>query len=380
VLQLQRTYGNSYVQRLLDSMQAQAVDVQRQEEEEEPVQAKPMVASVAPPVQHRASPDVVQRGIWDRIRGWFRRKKPSEEELTADEQAEVERELERLMEMESRGEKSPTQELSDEEAEQEVAKLEEELEGSREEELSEEEAEQMLEELESEAEVAEEAMSPGDLKRAIDEAGRVAESLSERYERMCQQQQKLATQYAKLVVKKGKEKEAEAVNTRFLEFTAELESVRDAADEAWSRHSELVERMNQLIGDILARPIGEEVDEGELEAELEELSAELEGGESSAKDRLKEQPLTSLPEAPQAEPEEDELKYLYEREPTPEELAQMEEEILEIEREMEEERFRQLLASMPETPKTELGAAKAKKPEPKRSEPQGKKKRRMMLS
>jgi hypothetical protein len=380
VLQLQRTYGNSYVQRLLDSMQAQAVDVQRQEEEEEPVQAKPMVASVAPPVQHRSSPDVVQRGIWDKIRGWFRRKKPSEAELTADEQAEVERELERLMEMESRGEKSPAQELSDEEAEQEVAKLEEELEGSREEELSEEEAEQMLEELESEAEVAEEAMSPGDLKRAIDEAGKVAESLTERYERMCQQQQKLATQYAKLVVKKGKEKEAEAVNARFLEFTAELESVRDAADEAWSRHSELVERMNQLIGDILARPIGEEVDEGELEAELEELSAELEGGESSAKDRLKEQPMTSLPEAPQAEPEEDELKYLYEREPTPEELAQMEEEILEIEREMEDERIRQLLASMPEPPKTELGAAKTKKPEPTKSEPRGKKKRRMMLS
>jgi len=248
VTNLQKSYGNTYVQRLLSSMgvqakltvnppddeyekeadrianqvsqapaseiqrqeeeeiQAKATQVQRQieEEEEEPVQTRQSsevqrqeelpeeeLAMKATRVQHQVGPNVVQRGIWDKIMGLFGRKK-----------------------------------------------------------------------------------RPEDVE--IKKAEKRANALTKKHRKIVKKMAKLNDQHLH-ALEKGKFDKADAIFNKFEELSKEHDEVRDETDEAVTHYSQLVLEEGEKISELLSQDITgtREEDLKEADMELDKLSEEM---------------------------------------------------------------------------------------------------------
>jgi hypothetical protein len=423
IIHLQRTYGNGYVQRLVESIKIQAKldvsqpgDVQEQEadrvaeavsltietqvqrqsdEEEEEIQAKrvfqsqtekeevheaPMAGSITVIGQQQGVQTFVQRGIFDKIRGWFSGlfgpKKPPEPELSDEEAMRMLGELNQQIEEEEGGKEELPEEKLSEEDERMLAELEKEGE-EKPEEVSDEESEKALAELGAEMEKEpEEEMTPQELDAEIDRIEGMTDVLHNRHDKLYEQQVTLTGKYAKLVVKDGKEKQADDVYNKLQEVIEERERVAEELQNAHQRLTELLSRKQDKISEIMAKPLGPESSEEEneeIESELEQMeehSVEQEKRKSDIEDSLKPEKVPSAPgilelvpgisEIKPESPKEDNLDWLMKREMTPEEEAEMEDELGRVTEELaDEERTEQLkqaLTALPDYSKTKLGA------------------------
>jgi hypothetical protein len=370
--------------------------VQRQsDEEEEEIQAKrvfqsqtekeevheaPMAGSITVTGQQQGVQTFVQRGIFDKIRGWFSGlfgpKKPPEPELSDEEAMRMLGELNQQIEEEEGGKEELPEEKLSEEDERMLAELEKEGE-EKPEEVSDEESEKALAELGAEMEKEpEEEMTPQELDAEIDRIEGMTDVLHNRHDKLYEQQVTLTGKYAKLVVKDGKEKQADDVYNKLQEVIEERERVAEELQNAHQRLTELLSRKQDKISEIMAKPLGPESSEEEneeIESELEQMeehSVEQEKRKSDIEDSLKPEKVPSAPgilelvpgisEIKPESPKEDNLDWLMKREMTPEEEAEMEDELGRVTEELaDEERTEQLkqaLTALPDYSKTKLGA------------------------
>jgi hypothetical protein len=339
-----------------------------------------MAGSITVIGQQQGVQTFVQRGIFDKIRGWFSGlfgpKKPPEPELSDEEAMRMLGELNQQIEEEEGGKEELPEEKLSEEDERMLAELEKEGE-EKPEEVSDEESEKALAELGAEMEKEpEEEMTPQELDAEIDRIEGMTDVLHNRHDKLYEQQVTLTGKYAKLVVKDGKEKQADDVYNKLQEVIEERERVAEELQNAHQRLTELLSRKQDKISEIMAKPLGPESSEEEneeIESELEQMeehSVEQEKRKSDIEDSLKPEKVPSAPgilelvpgisEIKPESPKEDNLDWLMKREMTPEEEAEMEDELGRVTEELaDEERTEQLkqaLTALPDYSKTKLGA------------------------
>jgi hypothetical protein len=219
-------------------------------------------------------------------------------------------------------------------------------------------------------------MTPQELDAEIDRIEGMTDILHNKHDKLYEQQIMLTEKYAKLVVKEGKERQADDVYKKLLEVTKERELVAEELQNAHQRLTELLSKKQDKIGEALAKPSGAELTEEEnenLEKELEQLeehSVEQEKGKSEIEESLKHEKIAPgiseiAPGILEIKPEsskEDNLDWLLKREMTPEEEAQMEEELERVKEELDDEelerigkKLEQLKGSTPDFAKTKQG-------------------------
>jgi hypothetical protein len=345
------------------------LQLQSPDEEESDIQAKPLAESINTMGLQQGDQAMLQRGILDKIKNWFSGlagpKKQPEAKLTDEEATRLLAELEQEIDKESGEAKPPEAELTEEE-ERMLAEFEQGGEKKPEKELSDEESEKQLAELNAHLEEEpEEEMSAQELDGEIDRLIELTDVLSDKFNILLHRQAVLAQKYGQLVVK-DKDAEAEKVLKESQRVIEQREQIEEKLQEAFNRLTELQGKKQEKISEILAKPLeglsaGEDqVTERELE-ELEDHSPEQEKRQSEIEERLK--PETSkavvpgvqevVPGVQEVAPgtnlkpdsiKEDPLDWLTKRELSPEEEAEMDEELAELERQFaEEDRVKELV-------------------------------------